>query len=379
MQAFSYHQRVATFFKAKTRLWQYFSASVPDDGLPSFKTDLLKSTYRLDPETEPDLYSVAEQARTALQIRQQVTLYQSMNGDTLNAHVYTQPDEVHIVFSGQALKLLDEKEKLAVLGHELGHVLLYNLEDYNTSNKILNALSGQAAAGNEYLETARLFDLYTELFCDSMAMKVTGDAHAAIAALVKMGTGLQQVSADSYIRQATEIFAQGKVLTENDSHPEMFIRAYALHLLTTQPDSWEEQIRPVIEGHPRLSLLDIFAQQQLATHTRTCLDWLLSEPGLQSTELLHLFNQYFPGEKINAIAMPEQDLGDYDNSSRDYLAYVLLDFALADKETEEAVLERAFLLAKATGLGDNLTAVLKKELKLSSKKYNERFKKIMTV
>lgn len=375
MQAFSYHQRVAAFFKAKTRLWQYFSATLADSN-PSFTNDLLKTTYRLDPDTDPRLYTAVAKVREILQIRQQVTVYQLMNGDDLNAHVYTEPETVHIVFSGQALKLLDEKELLAVLAHELGHVLLFNLEDYNTSNKILNALSNQAMAGNEYLETARLFDLYTELFCDSMALRVTGEAHAAVASLVKMGTGLEQVSAESYIRQATELFEQTKVVTENTTHPEMFIRAYALHLQATQPDSWEAQIRPVIEGHAPINQLDLFAQQELAAHTRTLLDHLLAGPDLQSPELLNLFNQYFPAEKINPAPLPEPALAAYDSSCRDYLAYILLDFAMADKETEEQVLERAFVLAKATGLTDNLTAVLRKELKLSTKKYNERFKKI---
>jgi hypothetical protein len=379
MLAFFYHQRVAAFFKAKTRLWQYFSEIPLTNNSPSFKNDLLKSTYRLDPETEPRLYAAVAKVRETLQVKQQVTVYQLMDGGDLNAHVYTESEAVHIVFSGQALKLLDEKELLAVLAHELGHVLLFNLEDYNTSNKILNALSNQVVAGNEYLETARLFDLYTELFCDSMALRVTGDPNAAIASLVKMSTGLEQVSAESYIRQATEIFEQDKVVTENATHPEMFIRAYALHLQATQAGSWEVQIRPVIEGHAPLNQLDIFAREELAVHTRTLLDHLLAAPELQSPELLNLFNQYYPGEKINPAPLPEPELGAYDNSCRDYLAYTLLDFAMADKETEEQVLERAFVLAKTTGITDNLAAILRKELKLSSKKYNERFKKITEV
>ncbi len=126
-----------------------------------------------------------------------------MESDMLNAQVYTLPEEVHVIFSGPALKLLNEQELVAVLAHELGHVLLFNIADYNTSNKILNALSGNASMANAYLETARLFDLYTELFCDSMALKATSDIQASVASLVKMGTGLEQVSAESYIRQAT--------------------------------------------------------------------------------------------------------------------------------------------------------------------------------
>jgi hypothetical protein len=48
--------------------------------------------------------------------------------------------------------------------------------------------------------------------------------------LVKVQTGVQDVSPDSYLRQADEIFARGPAKTEGLTHPEAFIRARAVKL-----------------------------------------------------------------------------------------------------------------------------------------------------
>ncbi len=68
MQILSYHERVAAFFKAKTRLWQYFAAPLSGADSTPVKNELLKTTYRLSPEAEPRLYEAAHQAAAALGI-----------------------------------------------------------------------------------------------------------------------------------------------------------------------------------------------------------------------------------------------------------------------------------------------------------------------
>ena len=48
--------------------------------------------------------------------------------------------------------------------------------------------------------------------------------------LVKISTELEEVSAESYIRQAEEIFSKGPTKAAELTHPEPFIRARAVKL-----------------------------------------------------------------------------------------------------------------------------------------------------
>ena len=62
--------------------------------------------------------------------------------------------------------------------------------------------------------------------------------------LVKMTTGLTEVDADSYVRQAEEIFSKDSVQANQLTHPESYIRARALML-------WAEKAtmpRPKLNG-----------------------------------------------------------------------------------------------------------------------------------
>ena len=87
------------------------------------------------------------------------------------------------------------------------------------------------------MQTARRYQLYTEIFADRGALCVTGLLDPVIAGLVKIQTGLAQVSAPAYLKQAEEIFAGGNVATVEHSHPEAFIRARALSLWHDEPEN----------------------------------------------------------------------------------------------------------------------------------------------
>ena len=91
-------------------------------------------------------------------------------------------------------------------------------------------MAGDANADPLHVESARLCDLYTEVFADRGSLLAAGSAADAIAALLKVETGLAEVCAESYLRQADEIFAQASPRAEQLTHPEAFIRARALAL-----------------------------------------------------------------------------------------------------------------------------------------------------
>jgi hypothetical protein len=111
---------------------------------------------------------------------------------------------------------------------------------------------------------------------------VTGEVNPVIAGLVKIQTGLSQVSAPSYLKQAEEIFAKGNVATEGLSHPETFIRARALALWQEQRDDAAGPISEMIEGAAALDALDLIGQARLSSATRRLLEQLLRPKWFQT-------------------------------------------------------------------------------------------------
>ena len=235
LTALSYHQKVKDHFKQQSKTWDYFAtAKNKEDQLLQFKTELLKNTYKFDPVTEHFIYDKLKIVKEKLDLQNlPVTVYQSQYTDELNASIVYLNNEAHIVFSGTITKLLDEEELLAVLAHELTHIKLYSMLDGNleVADRIITAIANNYNSEASYFETARLFRLYTEIFCDRGAYTVLEKTGPVITSLVKVSTGLDKVNAESYVKQADEIFSANMTTKASGvSHPENFIRAKAIQL-----------------------------------------------------------------------------------------------------------------------------------------------------
>ncbi|MBS1565865.1 MAG: M48 family metalloprotease, partial [Bacteroidetes bacterium] len=194
------------------------------------------------------------------------------------------------------IQLLTDEELLAIIGHELGHVHLCRQlgGDVEIAHRIVTAVANHPGASAAHYESARLFKLYAEIFCDRAGAFVAGHYAPVVAALVKMATGLPTVNVESYVRQAEEIFThEGGLRTTGITHPENFIRARALHLWHNKVPEAEDIIRRMIEGHTSLDGLDLLRQQELTGLTRQLLQ-LAMQPLLMQTEAtVALVKQYF--------------------------------------------------------------------------------------
>jgi hypothetical protein len=355
-------------------LWEWFAACPQrSEEAEAVRLDLLKSTYRLEPETQPRLHELANEVRAQMRIDSPVTLYQAQSGQALNAALAYLPGEAHVILAGTLQSLLAEQELRAVLGHELAHFLLFEgwHSDYRISAELLRALCQDAAAAPVHIESSRRFNLWTEVYADRWACHVSGDLPATVAALVKIETGLAEVSADSYLRQAEEVVKKCRDPASGVTHPELYLRARALQLWARQGDEAQAEIEGLIEGPLHLGRLDLLGQRRAAQLTRRLLDLLLAPAWFQTEAVLAHARRFFPDFAPSKSTANEEELlkelDRADASFRDYIGYLLLDFATADRDLGDGALALAIVMGRRLGLGERIAALAQKELGLGKK------------
>ncbi|MBM4076372.1 MAG: peptidase M48, partial [Planctomycetes bacterium] len=277
-----YHRRLVEHFqKSEKELWKWICSPEQQQNIDaeSFRLELLKSTYRLDEQSHPVLFQTIDELRKLMRIDAAVFVYQSQGTGGVNASLAFLPGEAHIILMGPVLTLVTPDELMALLAHELGHYLFLSQQngEYLHASELIRSLSNDVVAGIEHVETARLWNLYTELFCDRWAFAVSKDLGVAVRTLVKAQTGLSDVNAESYLRQAAEIFASGpiKAGAKEFTHPELYIRARALELWSQQGNDSQSDIESLIEGKLDLQQLDMLSQHTASEFTVALLDEIL--------------------------------------------------------------------------------------------------------
>ena len=371
-----YHQTTTSYFQKQTSVWQFFANHEhKEEQLKEFKTDLLKNSYKFDETTDDNgLYKKVKIAKEKLSLELPITLYQAQNVEEINASIVYLNGEAHIVFSGKLIQLLTDEEMLAIIGHELSHVQLYTQlnGEVEVADRIITAISNHMGSTSAHYETARLFKLYTEIFCDRGAYLVTGSYSPIISSLVKISTGLQSINADSFIKQAAEIFASDNTIkTLGISHPENFIRARAIWLWHSKRSEAEATIKQMIEGNMSIEELDLFKQQHVSVITEQMINLLLEPQWMNTPQTIALGKQYFSHiqvEELPNITNLSATIENLHGNLKDYLSYILYDFTTVDKTLEDVPLGFSFFLADKLKLDKNFANTVKKEKKLTDKK-----------
>jgi hypothetical protein len=398
-EALPYHLKVCDYFRSHASTWEFFAAArTREEQLVAFQNDLLKNTYRFSREGEPGLFDKIDRARAALELTDlPVRAYQAADqpGNELNARIIYLHQEAHLVLMGPILEKLDEQELLAVIAHELAHVRLYILlnGEVEVAARIITSIANHPQSDPVYLETARLFSLYTEIYCDRCAYTVMGDPTPVISMLLKLATGLMTVNVESYIRQAESIFSTDPGTKSGmPTHPETYIRTRALYLYSLQGETAGPAIAGMIEGVPDLSRLDLFVQQELYDLTYDLLQEYLRPEWMQTELIKGLRQQYFPREKkgtggkdraggeARALRRLEQLAAAMEGMHPDirtYFGYVLLDFALADPSLEDMPAGRALEFAGELQLSEVYETICRKELQLNDKKWQQQKEKLL--
>jgi Zn-dependent protease with chaperone function len=390
----SYQRAVADWLEqAEPRGWATVRAGASEAASTGADdvSGLMRAAYRLDPGGHPVVHAALARAAENLGIRRPVTVYQLERTDSANAGLLERPEELAILLSGNLIALLPEAGLCAVFGHELAHHVLGALDEgrYLVAARLLDVLSIDAGTPAPFLETARRFQLATELFCDRGSVVACGDLHTAVGALVTVATGLADVDPAGYLAQAEA--ADPLSGSQGGSHPETVLRAWALgrwHMETladgAQPAAAgsgdcpaphpgvEDPSAPGAQAarallRPRLDLdrLDVFDRAELADVTRALLQAVLLSPQWRTDAVLAHAGQFFPDQFFPDRGVPGTEgsaawgssapgdvrppPGGLSPATRRYLGYVLLDLVAVDPDLD---LERS--VAAAAGFADRI-------------------------
>jgi hypothetical protein len=361
--------------------------AVEDD----LEQQLLRHAYRMEAAAHPRVHEAARTASTALGIEVPVVIYQLEGRDTANAALAFRPHEAVLALSGNLLALLTDAELVACFGHELAHYRLWTASGGRilAADRLLDALSLDAATPAAYLETARRFDLATELYADRGSLIASGDLDVAIGSLVKVVTGLSDVDPRAFLRQAES--AHPERGTQRATHPETVLRAWAL--ARWQAGEGDAAAAALLAPSLDIERLDVLDREGLESITRRlvldvlAVDWMRTDAvvGHARQFLVEVApsasgNRRERGWSANqtaAVAPPvEVRLAeDLPKETAQFLSYVLLDLATVDPDLEDEPIVEVAAVAREAGLAPTFGELARRELGLSARAWDVLWKR----
>ncbi len=365
--------------KAEYReMWRWFEsdrfAAIQRE---SVELDLLKSTDVIEESTQTDLYQAARHAAGSLNLDVPISLYQSRQTGTLNASISMDPDHARIVLEGDPAGLLDLDELTALLGHELGHLLLWEERDFLIATQMLYTLGQAEEANAVHVTTLQRFREFAEVFCDRCSVVACSSPETAILSLVKLDAGAStQVDLDACLEQARDAIEGARDRRDGSAtptHPEVYTRARAVDLWRHQAEDYETAIERMVCGLLSLSEQDLRDQSTIRKLTRQLIDVTLQPEWMRSPAALAHARLFFEDYETQSPkpASVKQKLASSSQDVCDYAMFVLLDFVTADRQRLEPALAHTMAIADELGLNGDYQELTRKELRMRKKQLEQ--------
>lgn len=214
---------VTMAIEATTRLWKGVA-----------KTELLGTSVQVNDQQFPRVFEAVKRAAHILRLRPP-SVYILPASSSIKAKALGTNDDSYIVINSQLLEYLNDRELLALLGHELAHIQ-NNQVLYATALHYLNYSAAMFVrwAVQPAIMSLQAWSRRAEITCDRAALLCTRDLDVTLAALVKIAMGLEgdeQVNIEDYLSNLPETSrGLGRFAELFRSHPYLPKRVRALRL-----------------------------------------------------------------------------------------------------------------------------------------------------
>ena len=209
---------LAGFFGLGIVLTAYFAARIR-------RGYMLSNVVEASPQQFPEIYSAFQKAQDNLApIAVKLCIYQN---PSLNAYTFGLDAPYTIVLTSGLVHKLNTDELQAVIGHEMGHILLGHVRLTNLMSYTVNLLFFKWARSSEYS-------------ADAIALQSCGgDPKPLISALLKITSGLEpkDIDLDKFLKQTQDsapIDMLGEIV---NTHPYTNKRIRRLVVLSQQTPS----------------------------------------------------------------------------------------------------------------------------------------------
>lgn len=385
----SYLVDICKYLKSdKQGLWKRFvAAAARGKYMDAAGLSLLQFGRDVDPEKHVELYDSVQRVAAAFGVNSaKFRLYLTHNSRLINAPPVCIAGEIHLALNQEILKKNKLRETDAIFGYKLFHYLLYNIESqcYFITERILNALAC-AAADSSYYQSARLFALYTEIFCDRGAYLAVRDISIVNNAFYKLSPGqthgagkrpcFEKAPAKRSIAAATEFSSDAETESESESdmeddkQSEYFLRSQALSGWVDKQN--EQAIISLTRAAVTIENLDLLEKKTITKQTRRLIQTILTYPGMRNAIALAYACQFFNNGNLSNLEQLDQrdiiGIRSSANTVKEYFSYILLDFCVLKRESVETSLIAGVALSSRIGIYQHFSELAKQELNLSRK------------
>ncbi len=214
---------VSLAIEATTRLWK--SAA---------REDLLEGATRATDQESPRLYRAQQAAAIALGLSPP-PVYALPAGAPIRAQALGTDDDCTVLIGEELLDLLSDRELVALIGHELGHVqnnhVLYTTALFYLQHSSVLFVRWIVQPA---VMTLQAWSRRAEITCDRAALIATRDVGATLSAMVKTSLGpdkAAEIDVEEYLRELPKTQrGVGKYAELFHSHPYLPKRVQALEL-----------------------------------------------------------------------------------------------------------------------------------------------------